>query len=77
MFVRDGLQLAGIGALLGLAAAWGTTRLMASMLFGTAALDLAAYLAAAAVLIAAAALASLLPARRATAVDPARALRME
>jgi putative ABC transport system permease protein len=77
MFVRDGLTLAGIGAVLGLAAAWGTTRLMASMLFGTAALDPPAYLAAAGILIAAAALASLLPARRATAVDPARALRTE
>ncbi|HEY7336362.1 MAG TPA: FtsX-like permease family protein, partial [Bryobacteraceae bacterium] len=77
MFVRDGLLLAGIGAALGLASAFGLTRLMSSLLFGVSALDPLAYGTAAAVLIAAAALASYFPARRATTVDPVDALRAE
>ncbi len=77
MFVRHGLLLAGIGAALGLAAAAGLTRLMSSLLFGVAALDPVTYAVVAAILIAAAALASYFPARRATAVDPVQALRAE
>ena len=70
MFVRHGLLLAGIGAVIGLGAAAGLTRLMSSLLFGVKALDPLTYVGVAAILIAAAALASYLPARRATAVDP-------
>ena len=77
MFVRHGLLLAGIGAALGLAAAAGLTRLMSSLLFGVTALDPGTYAGVAAILIAAAALASYFPARRATAVDPIDALRAE
>jgi ABC-type antimicrobial peptide transport system permease subunit len=77
MFVRNGLLLAGVGSGLGLAAALGLTRLMSSVLFGVTALDPIAYGAASALLIAAAVLASYLPARRATAVDPVEALRAE
>jgi putative ABC transport system permease protein len=77
MFVRHGLSLAGIGALFGLAAAAGLTRLMSSLLFGVAALDPVTYAVVAVTLIAAAALASYFPARRATAVDPVKALRAE
>jgi ABC-type antimicrobial peptide transport system permease subunit len=77
MFVRHGLVLAGIGAVLGLAAAALLTRLMQSLLFGVTTLDPATYAVVAGVLIAAAALASYFPARRATAVDPVEALRAE
>ena len=77
MFVRHGLLLAGIGAVIGLGAAAGLTRLMSTLLFGVAALDPLTYLGVAAILIAAAALASYLPARRATKVDPLEALRAE
>ena len=77
MFVGNGLSLAAVGLALGLAGAFGMTRLMSSLLFGVTALDPIAYAAAAAVLITAAALASYLPARRATAVDPVEALRAE
>ena len=77
MFVRHGLVLAGVGAVLGLAAAAGVTRLMSALLFGTRALDPATYAAVAAILIAAASLASYFPARRATAVNPVEALRSE
>jgi putative ABC transport system permease protein len=77
MFVRHGLRLAGIGAALGLVAAAGLTRVMSSMLFGVTALDPVTYAAVSALLIAAAVLASYLPARRAIAVDPVQALRAE
>ena len=77
MFVRHGLLLAGIGAIIGLGAAAGLTRLMSTLLFGVAALDPLTYLGVAAILIAAAALASYVPARRATKVDPLEALRAE
>jgi ABC-type antimicrobial peptide transport system permease subunit len=77
MFVRHGLLLAGVGAALGLAAAAGLTRLMSSLLFGVQALDPLTYAAVSALLIAAAGLASYLPARRAMAIDPVDALRAE
>jgi predicted permease len=77
MFVRQGLLLAGIGAVLGLAAAVGLTRLMSSLLFKTTALDPLTYALVSALLIMAAALASYFPARRATAVNPVEALRTE
>ncbi len=77
MFVRQGLLLAGIGAIIGLGVAAGLTRLMASLLFGVAALDPLTYAGVAVLLIVAAALASYLPARRATTVDPLEALRAE
>ena len=77
MFVRHGLLLAGIGSLIGLGTAAGLTRLMSSLLFGVKALDPLTYAGVAAILIAAAALASYLPARRATAVDSIDALRAE
>jgi predicted permease len=77
MFVRHGLRLAAIGALLGLAASTGVTRLMSSLLYGITALDPATYTAVVAVLIAASALASYVPARRSSAVNPVEALRTE
>jgi hypothetical protein len=58
MFVRQGLLLAGIGAVIGLGAAAGLTRLMSSLLFGVKALDPLTYAGVATILIAAAALAS-------------------
>jgi putative ABC transport system permease protein len=77
MFVRHGLLLAGAGAALGLVAAAGLTRLMSSLLFGVTALDPVTYAVVSAFLIAAAVLASYLPARRAIAVDAVQALRAE
>jgi putative ABC transport system permease protein len=77
MFVRQGLLLAAVGAVLGLVAAALLTRLMSSLLFKTAALDPATYAVVSLLLIIAAALASYFPARRVTAVDPVEALRTE
>ena len=77
MFVRQGLLLTGIGLVCGLAAAAGLMRLMSSLLFGVHPVDLATYSVATAALIAAAVAASWVPSRRAAAVDPIEALRME
>jgi predicted permease len=77
MFVRRGLVLAGIGICCGLAAVLPLMRLMTALLFDIGPLDLPTYLAAALLLVTAAALASYIPAQRATAVDPVKALRAE
>lgn len=77
MFVRQGLMLACIGSVLGLAGAAALTRLMKTLLFGVAPLDPVTYAAVALFLISAVALASYVPARRASAVDPVEALRAE
>jgi ABC-type antimicrobial peptide transport system permease subunit len=77
MFVRHGLVLAGIGAGCGLLAAAGLSRLMASLLFGVGPADPLTYAAVAIGLVTAAMVASYLPARRATRVDPVEALRAE
>ena len=67
-------MLAGIGIAIGLVAAAGVTRLMTSLLYEVQAVDALTYAAVALVLSVVAALASYLPARRASAVDPAEAL---
>ncbi|MGH9558817.1 MAG: FtsX-like permease family protein, partial [Bryobacteraceae bacterium] len=77
MFLKHGLLLGAVGAAIGLIAAAGLTQLMSSLLFGIGALDPATFAVVALILIAAAALASYIPARRATAVDPVEALRAE
>jgi putative ABC transport system permease protein len=76
-FVGNGLILAGAGIVIGLAAAAGLTGLMKSLLFGTSTLDPVIYVGMAAILVGAAALASYLPARRASRIDPSEALRLE
>jgi predicted permease len=77
MFVRSALVLTGIGTAVGLGAAAALMRLMRTLLFGISPLDPVTFLAVPVVLIAAAALASYLPARRTAAVDPVEALRAE
>ena len=75
MFVGQGLRLALIGVACGLAAAAGLTRLMKSLLYEVKPLDPATFAIVALGLILAAALASFLPALRASTVDPMEALR--
>ena len=77
MFLRQGLTLSAIGAIVGLVAAMALGRLMSSLLFGVSPMDPIAYVAAVAVTIAAAALASYVPARRAATIDPVETLRAE
>ena len=77
LFVRHGMILAGIGVALGLATAFGITRLMSSLLFEVSAVDPLTYALVSLTLFAATVLACYLPALRATRVDPIGALRAE
>lgn len=77
VFLRHGFVLTVIGVVLGIGAAVGLTRWMSSLLFGVSAVDPVTYAAVGVGLAAAALLASYLPARRATSIDPVRALRSE
>jgi len=77
MVVGQGVLLAGIGIGVGLAVAGAVTRIMTSLLFETSPVDPVTYVVAAAFLLGAAAIASYLPAHRASAVNPVVALRME
>ncbi len=74
LVMRQGLTLVGIGVVLGLAGALGVSRLIQSLLFGSA-YDPVGFIAASTILVAVAAVASFLPARRASRVDPLVALR--
>jgi putative ABC transport system permease protein len=77
LFVRRGLILGATGLTIGLGGALGSTRLMESLLFGISPLDPVTFTAMPIVLATAGVLASYLPARRATAVDPVETLRAE
>jgi predicted permease len=77
MFVGHGLVLAAIGVGIGLVTAFTLMRLMSSLLFEVSPVDPLTYGAVSFALVAATVLASYLPALRATAVDPAVALRSE
>jgi putative ABC transport system permease protein len=75
--VRDGLLWGGLGAAVGLVAAIGLSRLMATLLFEVHPLDPLTYGIVVAALMAAAALASYIPARRIGRINPIEALRAE
>ena len=77
MVVAYGMRLAGIGVVVGLLAAYGATRVLGSMLFGVKANDPWTFGVVALALSVVALVASYLPARRATKVDPIIALRYE
>jgi putative ABC transport system permease protein len=72
-----GVVLALVGAVVGLVGAYWGTRLLTDMLFGVAALDVASFAIGAAVLVAAAVVACVVPTRRALAVDPITAIRAD
>jgi ABC-type antimicrobial peptide transport system permease subunit len=75
MVVRDGAKLAGTGIVFGLLASVGLTRLMRSLLFETGPLDAVAFTTAPVVLGLAALAACLVPALRASRIDPAISLK--
>ena len=75
LVVREGAAIAVVGALVGLAGAFAATRALGTLLYGITARDPMTFAVAAAVLIAIALLASWIPARTATRIDPIQALR--
>jgi predicted permease len=77
MVLRETLTLAALGVGIGLAGAYGVTRLIQAQLFGVAPTDLLTLAAASLGTAAVTALAGYIPARRATGIDPMSALRFE
>jgi len=77
LVLGQGLMPVLVGIALGLLGAAGLTRFMRTLLFGVTPTDLPTFSAVSLLLIAVAALASYIPARRATRVDPVRVLRQE
>jgi putative ABC transport system permease protein len=77
MVVFQGLRLALAGAVCGLAAAFGLTRLIASFLFGVKVWDPLAFFVVPIILVCVALVAAWLPAMRASRIDPIHALRYE
>jgi ABC-type antimicrobial peptide transport system permease subunit len=77
MIVHQGLTPVALGLAAGLVLALAMTRVVAQMLFGVEATDPMTYVAVVAVLASVAAIACLVPARRAAAIDPMQALRAD
>jgi putative ABC transport system permease protein len=75
--LRNGIALTVLGIVIGVGAAFALTRFMASMLFGVTPTDKLTFIAVSSLLFLVALCASLIPARRATKVDPLVALRYE
>jgi predicted permease len=77
MVVLQGGRVALLGVVVGVLVALGVTRFLTTLLFGVEPLDVSTFVAMASVMLAVALLASYIPARRASAVDPVRSLRMK
>jgi ABC-type antimicrobial peptide transport system permease subunit len=77
LVIGEGLRLTAAGLVFGIAGSIAVGRLLTTMLFGVGPGNLRVFAGPAAVLVAAAALACVIPARRATRVDPMVALRAE
>jgi len=77
MVLKSGMRLAAIGLALGVVLAFGATRLLSGMLYGISAADPLTYVVVTLLLVIVTAVACLVPARRATQVDPLVALRTE
>ena len=77
MVLRQGLRVTSLGVAIGLALAFAVTRLLSSLLYGLSATDPATFVGVSLLLAVVAMLASYIPARRATKVDPMVALRYE
>jgi ABC-type antimicrobial peptide transport system permease subunit len=77
LILRESLQLILFGVVVGVAAALGLTRMLASMLYGVSSTDPLIFLSVTALLVVIALAACLIPARRAMHLDPMVALRHE
>jgi putative ABC transport system permease protein len=77
LIIGQGMRFVGAGVVFGLIGVFVCTRLLQSLLFGVGATDLRTMFVVTLILTAVAFIACLLPARRATLVDPVRALRAE
>jgi predicted permease len=77
LVLKQGLMLAGLGILAGIAGALAVTRWMSSLLYGVTPTDALTFAAAPVILLIVAALACLIPAHRAARIDPVFALRQE
>ena len=75
MVVAQGARVVAVGVVIGVAVALAATRALGSLLFGVAAIDAPTFAGMAASMIAVGLLASYLPARRASSVDPIESLR--
>jgi predicted permease len=77
LVLRQGAAAAAVGIVVGVGAAWGLTRLLSTLLFEVSAADPASFGLAAGVLFVTTLIASYLPARRVTRIDPIEVLRTE
>ncbi len=77
MVIRQGLGLAVVGTLIGMAGAYGLSRLLVSLLYATSPTDALTYAAVCVVFLLVACLACYFPARQVTSIDPLNALRQE
>jgi putative ABC transport system permease protein len=77
MVLRYAMTLVVIGTIIGLAGAYAVTRVMSNLLFEVTPTDVVTFVAVPAVLLLVALVACLIPARRATKVDPLITLRYE
>ncbi|MDY7092227.1 MAG: ABC transporter permease [Acidobacteriota bacterium] len=77
LMIGRGLRAAAVGVVFGLVAAWLWTRTLESMLFGVGATDVGIFVLVSVLLLTVASIATLVPARRATRVDPLQEMRHE
>jgi putative ABC transport system permease protein len=77
LVLKQGLEMATFGAVIGLLGAWATQKLTSDLLFGVSPVDRVTFAGAAFFLLAAAAIASAIPGARALGIDPARTLRQD
>jgi len=77
MVVWQGAKVVAVGVVIGVAVAVGTTRLLETLLFGVDAVSVTVFVAMAMMMVAVGMLASYVPARRASRVNPIESLRMD